>query len=94
MLYNSNAFVHEEGFRRFPCRYIESVNFPYGHVLRSDRDIYETFRVPFRDRFAGLPDLPIQEFRSYSADFPRLQETEVAGCMGPVTECEVHDALK
>ena len=41
-----------------------------------------------------MPDLPIQEFHDYLANFPRLQEAEVANCEGLVTECEVHVALK
>ena len=51
----------------------------------------DAFRAHFRDRFARCPDLPLQEFRSYLADFPRLG---AAGCEGVVTECEVRDALK
>ena len=89
-----NAFAREEEFRCFPCRYIESVKSPDGHVLRSNHDIREAFRVHFQDRFARLLDLPIQEFRKYLADFPRLQEAEAAGCEELVTECEVRDALK
>ena len=83
-----------EEFRGFPCRYIESVKSLDEHVLWSNRDIREAFRVHFRDRFDRLPDLLIQEFRSYLADFPRLQEAEVAGFEGLVTECEVRDALR
>ena len=48
----------------------------------------------FRDHFARCPDLPVLEFRSYLADFPRLREAEAVGCEGLVTECEVRDALK
>ena len=54
----------------------------------------DTFRAHFRDRFARCTDLPIREFRSYLADFPRLGVAEAAGCEGVVTECEVRDALK
>ena len=32
----------------------------------------DVFRAHFRDRFARCPDLRLQEFRSYLADFPRL----------------------
>ena len=52
------------------------------------------FRAHFRDHFARCPDLPIREFRSYLADFPRLGVAEAACCEGVVTECEVRDALK
>ena len=45
------------------------------------------FGRTFVDRFARSPDLPLQEFRSYLADFPRLGATEAASC-------EVRDALK
>ena len=54
----------------------------------------DAFRAHFRDHFARCPDLPLQEFRSYLADFPRLGAAEVASCEGGVTECEVRDALK
>ena len=61
----SNATVREEEVRRFPGRYIDSVNSPDGRVLRSNREIRDAFRAHFRDRFARCPDLPLQEFRSY-----------------------------
>ena len=51
-------------------------------------------RAHLHDRFARCPDLPVQEFRSYSSDFPRLQEAEAASCEGLVTEYEVRDVLK
>ena len=54
----------------------------------------DAFRVHFRDRFARCSDLPLQEFRSYLADFPRFGEAEAASCEGVVTECEVRDAFK
>ena len=51
-------------------------------------------RDAFRDRFARCTDLPLQEFRSYLADFPHLEVAEAANSEGVVTECEVCDALK
>ena len=54
----------------------------------------DAFRAHFRDHFARCPDLPLQEFRSYLADFPSLGTAEAASCEGVVTECEVHDVLK
>ena len=48
----------------------------------------------FCDRFARLPDLPLQEFRMYLADFFRFLEAAAAACKVLVTECEVRDALK
>ena len=80
--------------RRFPDRYIDSVKSPDGRVLRSNREIRDAFRALFRDRFARCPDLRLQEFRSYLADFPRLGMHEATSCEGVVTECEVRDALK
>ena len=80
--------------RRFPHRYIESVKSPGGDVLWSSHEIREAFREHFCDRFARLPDLPLQEFRRYLADLLRLQEAEVAACEELITECEVRDALK
>ena len=54
----------------------------------------EAFRVHFRDRFAHCPDFPVQEFRSYLADFPSLGQAEAVSCEGVVTKCEVCNALK
>ena len=67
----SNATAREEDVRRFPDRYIASVKTPNRRLLRSDRKIRDAFRVHFRDRFARCTDLPLREFRSYLADFPR-----------------------
>ena len=90
----SNATAREEEVRRFPDRYTASVKTPDGRLLRSGREIRDAFRAHFRDRFARCTDLPLQEFRSYLADFPRLGVAEAASCESVVTECEVHDALK
>ena len=54
----------------------------------------DAFRTHFRNRFACGPDLPVQDFRSYLADFSRLGEAEAATCVGLFTECEVREALK
>ena len=90
----SNATAREEEVRRFPDRYIASVKTADGRLLRSSREMRDAFRAHIRDRFARCPDLPIREFRSYLADFPRLGVAEAASCEGVVTECEVRDALK
>ena len=90
----SNATTREEQVRRFPDQYIDSVKTPDGRLLRSSGEMCDAFRAHFRDRFASCPDLPLQEFRSYLADFPRLGAAEAASYEGVVTECEVHDALK
>ena len=67
-----NAFVREEEVRWFPFRHIESVKSPDGRVLDSNGEMREAFREHFRDHFARCPDLLVQEFRNYLADFPRL----------------------
>ena len=90
----TNATAREEEVRRFPDRYIGSVKAPDGRLLRSAREIRDAFLAHFRDRFARCTDLPLREFRSYLADFPRLGVAEAASCEGVVTECEVRDALK
>ena len=90
----SNATAREEEVRRFPDRYIASVKTADGRLVRSSREMRDAFRAHFRDHFARCPDLPIREFRSYLADFPRLGVAEAASCEGVVTECEVRDALK
>ena len=90
----SNATAREEEVRRFPDRYIDSVKSPDGRVLRSNREMRDAFRAHFRDSFARCPDLPLQEFRSYLANFPSLGAVEAARCKGVITECEVRDALE
>ena len=90
----SNATAREEEVRRFPDRYIDSVKTPDGRLLRSSCEMRDAFRAHFRDRFVCRPDLPLQEFRSYLADFPRFGAAEAASCESVVTECEVRDALK
>ena len=64
-------------------------------MLRSNRKMREDFRAHFRGRFPCCPDLPVQEFRSYLADFPCLGGgAEAATCESLVTECEVRNVLK
>ena len=65
-----------------------------GREMWTNREILDAFRVHFRDCFAHCPDLPLQEFRSYLADFPCLGAAEATSCEGVITECEVRDALK
>ena len=89
-----NATAREEEVRRFPGRYIDSVKFPDGLVLWSCPEIRDAFRVHFRDRFARCLDIPLQEFRCYLADFPRLEAAEAASCEGMITESKVCDTLK
>ena len=89
-----NATAREEEMRRFSDRYSDSVKSPDGRELRSNRKMHDAFRAHFRGRFAGCPDLPLQEFRSYLADFPRLGAAEEPSCEGVITECEVRNALK
>ena len=90
----SNTTAREEEVRRFPDRYIASVKTLDGRLLQSGREIRDAFRANFRDRFARCTDLPLREFRSCLADFPRLGAAEAANCEGVVTECEVRDTLK
>ena len=89
-----NATAPEEELRRFPDRYIDSLKSSDGRVLWSNREMRDAFRAHFRDPFARCTDLPLQEFRSNLADFPRLGTAEAASWEGVITECEVRDALK
>ena len=88
--------MRREKLRRFPCRLIECVKFPDMHKLRSNREMREAFQTHFRDGFARCPDLQVQEFRNYLADFPRrgCVCAEAASCEGVVTECEVRNVFK
>ena len=90
------AFTREEEMQKFLHLYIEFVKSPDGHVLRSNLWMRKAFRTHFRDRFARLPDLLVQEFCCYLTDFLHLhlQETGSSSCEGLVTEYEVRDALK
>ena len=89
-----NTFMRKEELRRFPYRYIEFVKSLDGRMLRSNRGMREAFWTHFCDRFARCPDLPVQEFCNYLADFPRLGAAEAASCEGVVTECEICNVLK
>ena len=55
--------------------------------------MHKAFRTHLYDSFTCCPDLLVQEFNRYLA-FPYVQEVEVAGCKGLVTECEVCNVLK
>ena len=66
----TNTIAREEEVRRFPDRYIDSIKTPDGRMLRSNREMRDAFRAHFHGRFARCPDLHLQEFRSYLADFP------------------------
>ena len=90
----SNATAHEEEVWRFPHQYIESVKSLDERLLWSKCEIHDAFRAHFRDHFACCPDLPVQEFHSYLADFYRLGVSEADSCKGVITECEVCDELK
>ena len=89
-----NAIACKEEVWRFPSRYIDSIKSPDGRVLRLNHEICNAFWAHFRDRFAHCPDLPLQEFHSYLADFPHHWEVEAAHYKSVITECEVHDVLK
>ena len=56
----------------------DSVKTLDGRLLRSSREMRDAFWAHFHDRFARCPDLLLQEFRSYLADFPRLGAVEAA----------------
>ena len=88
-----NVTAHEEEVRRFPGQYIDSIKFPDGHVLQSNREIRDAFWMHFHDCFARCTDLLLQEFSSYLAGFSCLRVAEAASCKGVVTEYEIHDAL-
>ena len=63
-------------------------------MLGSNSEMHNSFWVHFNDSFVRCPDLLVQEFRSYLANFPNLREAEAAICNSLVIQCEVHDALK
>ena len=90
----SDVTAREEEVRRFPGRCKDSIKSPDGRVLRSNREIRDTFRAHFLDSFARCTDLPLQEFRCYLANFPSLGTAEAVSCEGEVTKCKVRDSLK
>ena len=80
--------------RRWPDRHIQCIKTPDGRTLESPRDICGEFREHLQKRFTREEGLSEQEFTSYLADFPRLGACEATSCEGPVTECEIIEALK
>ena len=86
--------MRKEELHRYTDQYIEFVKSPNGRVLRSNPDMHKAFWAHFRDCFARCPDLPVQQFRNYLADFPHFREAEAASCEGLVTECKVCNVLK
>ena len=90
----SNETAREEEVQRFPDHYINYIEFLDGCVLRSNHEMCDAFWAHFRDRFAHCPDLPLQEFHNYLANFPCLGAAELTSCKGLITECKVHDVLK
>ena len=60
----SNATAREEEVRRFPGRYIDSVKFPDGCVLRSSREIRDAFERTF---VIALPAILTSRFRSFAS---------------------------
>ena len=90
----SNTTAHEEEVRSFSDRYIDSIKSPDGHVLRSNCKMRDAVWAHFHVRFARCPDLPLQVFCSYLADFPRLGAAKEASCEGVVTGYEVCEAVK
>ena len=58
------------------------------------REMRDALWMHFRDHFARCPDLSVQEFRSYLANFLRLREVEADSSECFVTEWSVRDALK
>ena len=69
---------------------ISKVSYPW----ISNRKIRDAFRMHSRDRFTRLPDLLVEQFSRYLANFPRLQSTEEASYEGKVTEYKISDVLK
>ena len=67
-----NAFTREKEARRFPHRYIEFVKSPDEHTLQSNSEMPGVFQVHNHDHFACRPDLQVQDFHSFLADFLRL----------------------
>ena len=65
---NCNAFKREEEVRRFLYSYIEFKS-PDGHESYDARRLLGV--LPLSLCFACRPDLPVQEFHSYLANFKR-----------------------
>ena len=86
--------LRAEEMRAASKRYIASVTSPDGQRLTTNGDICKQFRDYYQDLFTREPGLSSARFDAYLADFPRLEETEAAGCEGPITEDEIRQALK
>ena len=70
----------KEELHRYTDRYIEFVKSLDGRMLQLNREMRKAFGVHYQHHFACCPDIPVQEFCNYLADFPRLREAEVASC--------------
>ena len=61
----TDTHLPKEELRRYPGRFIESINFPDGHRIRLDWKIGEAFLTHFRDHFARFSNLSVQESSCY-----------------------------
>ena len=86
--------LRAEEMRAASQRHIASVTSPDDQRLTTNGDICRQFRDYYQDLFTRSPGLSSAQFDAYLADFPRLEETEAAGCEGPITQDEIRLALK
>ena len=86
--------LRAEEMRFASDRHITSVTSPDGQRRTTNEGICSVFRDYYQDLFTREPGLSSSQFDTYLADFPRLTETEAAGCEGRITEDEVREALK
>ena len=91
---NEAVNVNIGRIRKWPDRHIQRIKTPDGQTLESTREICSGFREHLQRLFTREEGLSEQEFTSYLADFPRLGACEATSCEGPVTECEIIEALK
>ena len=91
---NVDAAMRQEEIRRFPERNIKEIKTSDGDTRRTTNEICDAFRAHLAARFARVEDLPVEDFHSYLADFPRLDTAEAASCEGVITESEVRAALR
>jgi len=86
--------LRAEELRAANHRQIASVTSPDGHRRITNKDICKEFCDYYQKLFTREPGLSSAQFDTYLADFPRLEDTEAAGCEGRITEEEIWQALK
>ena len=78
--------MHKEGLQRYLHWLINFIKSLDSYTLWIDLEIHEAFQAHFRDLFAHLLHLPMQQF----GNFPHLHKVKAARCEWKVTKSIMH----